>query len=170
MQRIKKRGKTLYDKLIEELGDKNREHLLSIFKDEVLSYNEGRYLTEDESCRLATYRGRWLALTFEKVKAKEKGDFGTVKAVSKVMKELRKENELLLIKMERAAKMKKLSDRWKKKIEEDFGTTQKISNKKLVEAIAEMRLLQFINRPFDYERYMRTLFRGRQKGRAIKSF
>ena len=40
----------------------------------------------------------------------------------------------------------------------------------MIEAIIEMRLLGIINVPFDYEKYMRRVFKGRQKGRAYRTF
>ena len=159
---------TLYDKFAEKLRSKNREELLNILRKEVLDYDEDNYLTESEWNQLAEFWGAHVALTFKRKKARENGDFEAVKALSKTIKELRKRYELLLLKEDRDAKMRELRNRWKRF--ENFGTFQIIRNEELIEAIVEMRLLRMIDLPFDYERYMQTLFKGRQKGRAYKTF
>ena len=48
---------------------------------------------------------------------------------------------------------------------------QYASDAELMEAIADMRLLRMKSPiPFDVKRYYKNLFKGRQKGRAYKSF
>lgn len=47
---------------------------------------------------------------------------------------------------------------------------QFFSDSELIEAIADIKLLQMESRVFDVGRYYRNLFKGRQKGRAYRSF
>lgn len=70
--------------------------------------------------------------------------------------------------------MGRLSNEWKRRVEnrvkKDFGTTQGITDEEMIKAVTEMRLLRKVEPPFDYERYMKDTFKGRQKGRAYKAF
>ena len=75
--------------------------------------------------------------------------------------------------------MKYISDKWKAIVRQyELPRVQEynkiridnINNEEMIETIIEMRLLRIIDVPFDYEKYMRGVFKGRQKGRAYRTF
>jgi len=162
--------KSLHVRIVEELKKRTRDELLETFKREVLNCHIDEFLTKEEQDRLAEYWARWLRGRFIEEEAKRRAKDLGVQYVSMVGRRSRKEVAFLLKKEERTQEMRRLSNRWKRRVERSFGTTQGITDEELINAIAQMRLLRRVEPPFDYERYMKHLFKERQKGRAYKAF
>ena len=159
---------SMYEKIKEELNKKSKEELLAIFKKEVLDYNEYKYLSIDERKRLMMYMIKYEALKLAKFAAKIEGDLDAVKQISKAIRKLREENEYLLTKKDRAEWMEEVCYIWRMKT--NAFPIQGISNEELIDAITKMRILRRVSPPFNYKRYMKKVFKGRQKGRAYKTF
>ena len=172
----KKKSGSLYDKLREKLRNKSRNELLKIFRREVLEFDEYEFFTKQERERLAAYHARSMAIRAQIKLAELCGDNKASAMLSKYAFKLKKENEVILEKSRRVQRMKYISDKWKAIVRQrELPRVQeynkiRINNEEMIEAIIEMRLLGIINVPFDYEKYMRRVFKGRQKGRAYRTF
>jgi len=131
--------KSLYDRIVEELKKGTKEDLLTIFKREVLNYDMDEFLTKEEQGRLAGYLGRLIAEKAAEEEAKRRARDLGVPYIRTSGRTSRKEVSFLLKKVERAEEMRRLSNEWKRKVENNFGTTQGITDEDLINAIAQMR-------------------------------
>jgi hypothetical protein len=128
-------------RISDKLEGKSREELLKIFKEEVLSFNEKEFLKNlgfDEA-RLSKCWGYFFALTLQKAEARGSGEVEKIKEIDKLLRKIRKELKVA----EQVHNLTKLVNKYRvlyeEKVEEGFGTTQKIDSKLLIRAIDEVR-------------------------------
>jgi ribosomal protein L19 len=166
-------GKTIEDKLRREIDRLSHEILVNTFAKEVLDFKVEQVLTREEieySEKLLSYL-RELRTKSDVLEKKDNAEW--IEAWDKYESEKKKvhqQNEGLFLKMRNARKIQNLSTRARITLKEDRKSARDLSDTDLKDYILLVRLLKYVTTPFNLNRYLETLFRGRQKGRAFKAY
>lgn len=159
-----RRGST-EDKLRDKINQLNRENLVSTFTKEILSFDKTHFMTKEEiDClnRVQSYLEELLKKCEQSLQSWRKFELD--------LKKFHSEYAGLLQKNRLAQEMEHLSLVWKAKMSREQKAVQNLSDDEMKDAILQMRLLKYRLLPFDIKNYLEKIFKGRQKGRAYKSF
>lgn len=164
---------SIEDKLRSGIDQLGRESLVSAFAKEVLDFKVEQLMTKEEIDHFNKMQSYLRQLREKSGELERMGNTSWVDAWDRYeqqTKRVREQNEGLFLKMRDARKMVILSTSCRIRLESDRKTARDLSDTDLKDYILLARLLKYRTPYFNLNRYLETLFKGKQKGRPYQAY